>query len=395
MLSKEAPTMNTPHLAYMITEGYCFLYGATVLFRMNSNIGSQKEIRELRNMIYSYFGMLIFDILSYLLEDGILPQNGWLSLFFGFFTIISICFGCYFWFRYIDTRLHLKYEQNVWAQLLLAVPLVFIVVADFVSLFTGWLFYVDDVGSFQTTDAFTWVQGSVNYFYLVIPTAASLVFAFKTKSHLERGEYWTYAAYMVAPLLAGILEDYLPTVPILALNIFLLIHILFLMIQNMQIYNDALTNLNNRRHLNGFLEERLPRASAEHPVYFFIIDINGFKAINDAYGHVEGDNALTNFADLLRREEEKYHAFAARYGGDEFALVADGANINPDKIIADLEKSVAESPLFKKQDPSKPSFSISVGFTKVNEPENDINLVIARADRMLYIHKQQWHRQHS
>lgn len=261
--------MNTPHLAYMITEGYCFLYRATVLFRMNSNIGSQKEIRELRNMIYSYFGMLIFDILSYLLEDGILPQNGWLSLFFGFFTIISICFGCYFWFRYIDTRLHLKYEQNVWAQLLLAVPLVFIVVADFVSLFTGWLFYVDDVGSFQTTDAFTWVQGSVNYFYLVIPTAASLVFAFKTKSHLERDEYWTYAAYMVAPLLAGILEDYLPTVPILALNIFLLIHILFLMIQNMQIYNDALTNLNNRRHLNGFLEERLPRASAEHPVYFF------------------------------------------------------------------------------------------------------------------------------
>lgn len=54
--------MNTPHLAYMITEGFCFLYGLSILFRMNSSIGSQREIRQLRNMIYAYFGMLLPDI---------------------------------------------------------------------------------------------------------------------------------------------------------------------------------------------------------------------------------------------------------------------------------------------------------------------------------------------
>jgi len=59
------------------------------------------------------------------------------------------------------------------------------------------------------------------------------------------------------------------------------------MIQDQQIYNDALTNLNNRRHLNHFLEERLSKASPERPVTVYMIDINGFKSINDRFGHVE------------------------------------------------------------------------------------------------------------
>lgn len=385
--------MDSPHLAYMVTEGYCFLYGATVLFRMTSNIGSQKEIRELRNMIYAYFGMLLTDIISYLFEDGIIPRCDWCLLLMGFLTIVSISFGCYFWFRFIETRLHLKYGQKPFAQFLLALPLVFILISDFVSLFTSWFYYVDPTaGAFESTMAFVYVQGAVNYFYLLIPTIASLIVAFKTKSHLERGEYWTYAAYMIAPLISGIVEEYIPTVPILALNIFLLIHILFLMIQSKQIYTDALTNLNNRRHLNMFLEERLPKANAEHPVFLFMIDINGFKAINDAYGHVEGDKALKRFADLLKESEAKYHAFAARYDGDESTLVADGAGIDPQSIIPDLEMGVEEGTLLENPDPNKPSFSISIGYTKVSESETDSDDVISRADAMLYIHKQEWHR---
>lgn len=384
--------MNTPHLAYMITEGFCFLYGLSILFRMNSSIGSQREIRQLRNMIYAYFGMLLPDIFYYLMEDGYLPLNPWFGLIMSFLSVVSIALGSYFWFRYVETRLHLKYDQKPLAQWLLALPLIFIIISDIVSLWTGWLFYADSQGFYQSTDAFTYVQGGVNYFYLIIPTVASLYFAFRSKSHLERGEYWTYAAYMIPPLITGLLEDNLPTVPILALGIFLIIQILFLMIQNMQIYNDALTNLNNRRHLNRYLEERLSRASAEHPVFLFMIDINGFKAINDAYGHVEGDEALRSFSLVLRGTAERYHAFAARYGGDEFSLVADGASIDPELIMAELQKEVTGCKLLQKKDANKPDFSISMGYTRCEQANEGVDLAFTRADAMLYAHKQEWHK---
>jgi diguanylate cyclase (GGDEF)-like protein len=67
----------------------------------------------------------------------------------------------------------------------------------------------------------------------------------------------------------------------------MMILILFLMMQNNQVCNDALTGLNNRRRLNRYLESVLPRVSAEHRMFLFIMDINSFKRINDMYGHVE------------------------------------------------------------------------------------------------------------
>lgn len=114
------------------------------------------------------------------------------------------------------------------------------------------------------------------------------------------------------------------------------------MIQDQQIYNDALTNLNNRRHLNHFLEERLSKASPERPVTVYMIDINGFKSINDRFGHVEGDNALRFFADVFRDVGSRYNAFIARYGGDEFSLVLDSASVKPEAVVEALNQEIAE-----------------------------------------------------
>jgi diguanylate cyclase (GGDEF)-like protein len=380
--------MNTVHLAYMITEGYLFIFAFMVFLRLNSNLGSQREVRELRNMIYSYFGMLLFDIISYLFEDGYLAPPLWVAYLTNCLCVASISLGCYFWFRFVDIRLNLKFSQHRTIQILLLIPLVFILVSYVASIWTGWLFTVDETFSYESTQAFNIVATAVNYFYLVIPTVASIYMAIKTKSHLERNEYITYSIYMVAPLTAGLVEEYLPSVPILALNIFMVIHILFLMIQSLQIYNDALTNLDNRRHLNLFLEERLGRATSERPVYLFMMDINGFKAINDKYGHVEGDNALKLFASVLRLVGEKHHAFVARYGGDEFCIVADGADQDPEAIASDLLKTLLDA---QHPDPAKPMVTVSLGYAALTSPKIRSEAAIAEADARLYEKKKEWH----
>ena len=60
---------------------------------------------------------------------------------------------------------------------------------------------------------------------------------------------------MIIPLLAGFFEDSFNYIPILELSIYLMIHIFFVSIQNLQVNNDALTGLNNRQRLGTFFNE--------------------------------------------------------------------------------------------------------------------------------------------
>lgn len=387
--------MDYPHLAYIITECYCGLYAITILFRLTSNLGSQQEVRDLRNMIFAYLGMLFFDILSDVVEDGAWVVPSWLYLTFVCLTIVFITFGCYFWFRFVEDRLYPSRAHYKRDLLIFLVPAVAISIADLVSIPAGYFFFLDDKGECVTTTLFAIVQMIVNYFYLAIPTIMAIYRVVKTHSRIERGDYLTYAIYMVAPLTAGFLEDVIPTVPILALNIFLIVHILFLMIQNMQIYNDALTNLNNRRHLNQYLEERLDKASVEHPVFVYMIDINGFKLINDTYGHVVGDHCLREFAIALQDVANDCFGFPARYGGDEFCLVVDGKKgQQAEEIARAIQNTFSIQQAKKPVNSPDPIISVSVGYVSVSAPDMKSEDAVAVADKMLYANKQAWHEQH-
>jgi diguanylate cyclase (GGDEF)-like protein len=369
---------------------YCAVFAVTVWLRLNNSIGSEHEVRQLRNMIYSYLGMLVTDILWAFMEDGIIYLPRFLNAFVNSITIMSIVCGCYFWFRFIEDRVHFVFASKKILNTLLKIPLLMLCALDLISIFTGWIFYIDAEGHYQTASLFE-LQTAVNYFYLLVPTVYSIYRAIKTPSKQERSEYYTYALYMVAPLISGLLEDTFPRVPLLALNIFLMILILFLMIQNMQIYNDALTGLNNRRRLNQYLEDCLIKASLEHPVLLFIMDINSFKSINDIYGHLEGDNALKAFSNVLKNIASKHNAFAARYGGDEFCMVMDLAGHTPEEIITDIQQSLQSVQMKRMENSKEYTLTISVGYTVCDRAENRPDSVLAAADALLYERKKEWH----
>ena len=380
------------YLPYAITEIYCIIFAVTIWLRLNSSLGSEHEVLQLRNMIYSYLGMLVTDVFWAFTEDNVIHPPRLLNASVNAVTIISVACGCYFWFRFIEDRLHFPHAANRTLHTLLKLPLLLLIVLDVASIFTGWLFYIDAQGHFQNTRLFG-IHTAVNYFYLLIPTIYAVCRAVRTRSKQERAEDSTYALYMIAPLLAGMLEDRFPYVPLLALNIFMMILILFLMIQNMQVYHDALTGLNNRRRLNQYLNDCLPRASAERPILLFIMDINSFKSINDLYGHLEGDHALQVFSSVIRDVSYKYYAFAARYGGDEFCMVMDAAGRLPGEIAAEIRQSLAREPISELGGDRTYTLTVSIGYTVCDNAESLPETVLARADRRLYEEKQGWHLQ--
>lgn len=97
---------------------------------------------------------------------------------------------------------------------------------------------------------------------------------------------------------------------------------------------DPLTGLYNRRHFDTQLEvilaDHLPK---KRPVCLLLIDLDGFKFINDTYGHPFGDEVLRTTAELLRRQVRR-NDYLARLAGDEFAMVLKNANLENAARIA-------------------------------------------------------------
>ena len=111
---------------------------------------------------------------------------------------------------------------------------------------------------------------------------------------------------------------------------------------------DPLTNLPNRRVLADHVAQEIARAEREHqPFALIILDLDGFKAINDTYGHQRGDAALELVAHTLKGMLRPYD-ICCRYAGDEFALVlancpADQASLRAAEISARVDALMFEA----------------------------------------------------
>ena len=91
---------------------------------------------------------------------------------------------------------------------------------------------------------------------------------------------------------------------------------------NEQARNDSLTGLYNQKTFQSLLKGTMAQArDLRSPVSLAIIDLDGFKEINDTFGHLEGDQVLLQFTSLMKQQCNEGDAFISRYGGDEFAVI--------------------------------------------------------------------------
>tara|TARA_R110002167_G_scaffold1917_3_gene9648 strand:- start:109561 stop:110523 length:963 start_codon:yes stop_codon:yes gene_type:complete len=107
---------------------------------------------------------------------------------------------------------------------------------------------------------------------------------------------------------------------------------------------DELTLISNRRGFLTLVEHSLSICRRNKaPMSFLLFDLNKFKAINDAYGHNEGDSVLTKFAQLMRKTFRNSDVIG-RLGGDEFvAMLTDSNKENTGDILARFVEAVDEA----------------------------------------------------
>lgn len=151
--------------------------------------------------------------------------------------------------------------------------------------------------------------------------------------------------------------------------------------------SDRLTGLPNRRHFNDNMTEAVKQARRGRANQaLLLLDLDGFKPINDTFGHDAGDAVLVEVARRMRlaiRETD----FCARLGGDEFAcLVANLKNTDDAGLVADkLIQSISQPIAYEKY---QLSVNVSIGIAMIDQLKKT-DETIKSADRALYLAKQQ------
>jgi diguanylate cyclase (GGDEF)-like protein len=152
---------------------------------------------------------------------------------------------------------------------------------------------------------------------------------------------------------------------------------LFEQVRSMAV-SDPLTGLANYRRLLSVLEAELDRSRRTQRAFSVVLlDMDGLKAINDQFGHLTGSRALVRLGKILRSHSRAIDT-AARYGGDEFALVLPEAGR---EIAARVVGRVRER-LAAEAEP--PALSVSAGVAAFPEDGDTPEKLLAAADRNLY-----------
>ena len=147
---------------------------------------------------------------------------------------------------------------------------------------------------------------------------------------------------------------------------------------------DALTFISNRRRIISDLQREVIRCD-RYPkaLTIFMLDIDHFKNINDAYGHAAGDQVLRALAGALQANIRQTH-FLGRYGGEEFLLILPGTSKDSSIVLADRLLETTRSLNLNLATEHEVHITISIGIAQYHIGRESWDGVLKRADNALF-----------
>ena len=151
---------------------------------------------------------------------------------------------------------------------------------------------------------------------------------------------------------------------------------------------DPLTGLLTRRVLDETLQRVLSTTPHPEGTALILVDLDGFKAVNDSYGHPVGDDALVHLAQILTGQVRSGDAIVSRLGGDELAVLLPGCTVEAPAHRADQMLDAVRAAPLALPDGTLLALSISVGVAHAPRHATGLRDLYSAADGAMYEAKQ-------
>lgn len=328
-------------------------------------------------LIFSISLILVFEILRTFVQGTpeLMPRKIHISLVLIYFILTPV--PLLVWFLYTYLYIHKSVRRLRKIIPFAVIPAVVTIGLSFLSVYNKAVFFVDENNLYNRGNLY-WINAVLYYSYVV----ATYVLIIGNRKNLDKKNFYTLLMFGILAAVAGGLQIVNVNASCLWLSASLSSLIVYLNIQNVEIYEDYLTGLYNRRHLDMYLKKCIREEEQNLSILLIMLDIDFFKQINDTYGHLEGDEALKQTANLLT-ESFRADDFISRYAGDEFVVIAKLKDKSRKKEIVQRLKKKFED--FNNSNILPYNISISLGYDIYEaESKMDADGFIRHVDKLMY-----------
>ncbi len=336
--------------------------------------GSDNSIGYLRFVCWSAIAVTILDIIPWLAEGQ--PGRGMeiLNYLSNFLLLLFSSLPLIGWICYLD-RLIYRSGERLKKRFFYAPYFLIAVLALGITPFTGFVFTLDGGNRYHRGPGIA-VIAAINY--LIVAQAFLLVI--RQRESVDKPFWLNLFLFALLPTAGATLQmrfyGLMTTWPFTVLAI--LMTYLFLEVQRET--RDYLTGLLNRRQIDECLQSRKQDFPRSGPFCVMMIDLDGFKKINDTLGHKTGDLALVSMSHILLRSVKKTDR-VGRYGGDEFLILLETDSEEVALRVIERIGDQVERENGKGGNPYSLAFSAGYAFYT---PPLSLEEITEKADRMMY-----------
>ncbi len=258
------------------------------------------------------------------------------------------------WVLYVSYQIKENEKQLRFFKYIL--PILFVIngVMSIASLHTGWFFYVDSNNIYSRGNLYL-----IHIFYCYILLIYSMYYVFKHRKRIEKRYYLSMLVFILPITVGATIQILFYGWALAWSGMMVSLLIIYFNIQDSSLNTDYLTGVYNRRQLDKYLEVKIKNAKEHETFSALLIDLDGFKVINDTFGHDIGDEAIKNAADIIKKSIKR-NDFVARYGGDEFFVILESGDTRIlETTVARLKSNVEK---FNQESQKVYQLSVTIGY---------------------------------
>ena len=285
------------------------------------------------------------------------------------------------WCLYVELYIYRNYKRIFKKARLVMLPWAVEVIMVLCNLpGTGIMFKISEENIYQRATG-----ALVGYISLIVYFAYSIHLVHQSRKQGINLNFFP-VIYFIGPCFAGVLIQFL-FYGITSSWVLVAVALLFVQMQSYaeSLYMDELSGLYNRRYLNEILTEK--KITSGKSLYGIMMDVNGFKYINDNFGHSMGDKAICTLGNILSRSIPD-GGMAIRYAGDEFIVLLSG--VDTESVLATMDEINHNLSQFNESRTEPFNLSVSMGYAEFGAGD-DTEAFLMHMDEKMYEEKRKYH----